>query len=247
MELAPALTPLACSPLVNMILGGLDATVNVFGLTIPLNTYNRVGVLLAAFDCVAFVLIYLFLLEPKNSNKDAAAAAAKSIQNDEPKQEHEGWKVVFQELASIIKLLLSIFANFVIMANYNLIETTFSPAASHGLGWVPVQISAVYSISSICMLICTIITMVLSKSYKIRDTIFILVEFTFWTVARLMMVCKEAQSVAYELGLFVLTIATMGSLFSCKLVISLVIYHNKTHQRSVSSWLLCFLVNCIDQ
>jgi len=177
---------LACAPLANMILGGLDVTVNVFGLTIPLNAYNGVGVLLAAFDCVAFVLMYLFLPEPKNSDEDAAAAA-KAIQDDEPKQENGGWKAVFREIASSIKLLLPIFALFVIMANYNLIETTFSPAASHGLGWGPVQISAVYSISSIGMFSCTIITMVLSKSYKIRDTTFILVGFTFWTIAGLMM------------------------------------------------------------
>jgi hypothetical protein len=65
--------------------------------------------------------------------------------------------------------------------NLSRIETAFPPAASHGLGWGPVQTSSVMGINAIFMFVLIMTVMVLSMR-KVSDTLLIVIGSCFWIV-----------------------------------------------------------------
>lgn len=181
---------LAIGPLFTTAVSKVDTEWNVLGSgwVIPLNPYNSVGFLLAFNDTIGAVMMYFFLPEPKRDTKresdsQQAAVAAAAIENASTNTK---WSDVIRELRSF-GLLLPLFTMYVINANYQLIETSFSPAASHGLGWGPVQTSSVLGFNSITIMICTAFSMFLTSKLKVTDATMIICGHACWFVAGTMM------------------------------------------------------------
>lgn len=181
---------MAWGPFLNSFLEDVDFTINLFGLTIPVNDINGVGILISLIQSINLFLIYFFLPEPPSKKREEETIMiekAKLIQ-DEPEQENAGWNAVIQELTTDIKLFLPLFTLFVVNANYQLIEISFPPATSHALGWGPSETSAVFGYNTILMGLVMFGAMKLSQQYNLSDTSMIIAGNTFWVIAGFMMV-----------------------------------------------------------
>lgn len=179
---------LAFGPFFNTLLSGLDTSIHLFGLTIPLNSYNGVGFLIGFFELIGLVLIYLFLPDPVNNiDKETSLQAETKLLLNEKVPEDRGWLAVFEALTSNVKLALPMIQRYVVSANYMLIETAFPPAVSHGLGWGPVQTSLAMGAQAIALIVMTAVTIVLSTRYKVPDSTMIVNGNIFWVISGIMM------------------------------------------------------------
>lgn len=77
------------------------------------------------------------------------------------------------------------FAGFVITANIMIIDSAFSPAVAHGLGWGPVEVSAAMAFISIVYTIMLAAVWGLTKIFA--DTTMVVLGFLVWFGAGLMM------------------------------------------------------------
>lgn len=175
---------LALGPFVNNLLTEIDTELTIpgTGIQIPVNAYNAVGLLLAAFEVVNLVLDYFFVIEPKNKHRGSVISRASMTAPTGAAGSEGGWGLVFKELGRF-SLLLPMITSFVASADYQLIEASFPPAAMHGLGWGPVQTSAVLGSNSLIMMFFTFVAMVLSSTYKVPDSHMIIGGLSLWVVA----------------------------------------------------------------
>ena len=178
---------LAVAPYVNAYLANVNTTIHLIGFQIPLNPYNSVGLLIAAFEVFGFVLVYFLLPEPSEQEEESTDSDT-SVMDDKPKRLDSGWKAVFHELTHDIKLFLPLFAFFAAQSNYQLIEVSFPPAVGHGLAWGPVEVSKTLAYSSMVMGVATVVATVLSTKFNVTDTTLIVSGNAFWAVGGIAMV-----------------------------------------------------------
>lgn len=176
---------LAVGPFFNSMISNVNTEWNVLGSgwILPLDALNAVGLLIATNDIIALVLMYLYVPEPPNKEKsESEAQTAGAAAADTTGSTDAAWSDVFKELKSF-RLLLPLITTYVVGANYQLIEASFSPAAMHGLGWGPVQTSAVLGGNTVTLVLFTFISLYLSTEVKVRDGTMIMVGFMLWFVA----------------------------------------------------------------
>lgn len=141
---------MAVGPGVNVVLASIDLHVGSFSLD-PLNS---VGLVLLVSNILALASIYFLLDDPPR---------------EEPTKTNNGsslWSLVTSMLcAEIVVPILCIFG---FNASFQLIETGFAPAASHALGWGPVEASAVLGCISIVIFAAMFLVLYLS-SRKVKD------------------------------------------------------------------------------
>ena len=112
-------------PFVNTLFGELRAELDVFGLTIPIDSKNGAGLLIASLDIISMILVYFFVTDPPSKKRAATESDGSST---EGLGGAAGWVAVFREFGSF-KLFMPAFATFVCAANWQIIETAFPPAA----------------------------------------------------------------------------------------------------------------------
>lgn len=142
---------MAAGPGVNVFLAKIDLTIGSFHLD-PLNS---VGLVLLVTNVLAMGSIYFLLDEPPQEE-------GKESQTEDSSQ----WSLVTSMFCA--ELLVPIFCIFGFNANFQLIETGFAPAASHALGWGPVEASAALGSMSIVIFAIMLLVFQLS-SLKVRD------------------------------------------------------------------------------
>ena len=186
---------LAFGAFLNLFLSSAEGTLELFGLaTIPIDPNNAVGLLMAAFDTIGFLLVYHFIAEPEKNTDDSAND--KFADNDR----WWGYGAVVRASMSDIRLFLPLLTYFVAALNYQSIETAVVPAAAHALGWGAVEISALLGFSSILLLCAAFVGMHLSATYNISDSTMIMVGNLLWAVAGLMMVRPRMRASARKLN-----------------------------------------------
>jgi len=188
---------LVFGPFINQFLEGINTSINVFGLTVPILEINAVGIFIACTQLISVILTYFFLPEVSTKKKDEDAALiekAKSLPDDEQqsKREDTGWASIFREFATDIKLLLPVFAVFVASSNFQLIENAFPPATAHALGWGPAETAEIFSYNTIVMMISMFSAMGLSQKYNLNDTSLIIGGNITWAISGILMVRLKA-------------------------------------------------------
>ncbi|CAJ1970146.1 unnamed protein product [Cylindrotheca closterium] len=143
-------------PGVNYFLDTIDG--HVFG--VPLDPLNAVGLLLAIGNFVTALTVYFFLPEPPEKEDKIKLPEAINAGSDSA----DFWKSCLS-----IGILLPTFILFVANSAFQLIETALPPAASHGLGWGPVETSGVLGATSIVIFGVMTLVMYLSAR-KVSDT-----------------------------------------------------------------------------
>merc|ERR1719382_773310 len=128
------------------------------------------------------LLTWFFVRDPPSKKEDYPDAAPKPVSSVEGEgaQEEGGWIEVLWAMTSY-KLFLPAFASFVLMANVVIVDSAFPPAVAHGLGWGPVQVSAVMGLNSLTYFFLTAAVMVLTVYFT--DTAIVLMGFLLWFVA----------------------------------------------------------------
>eukprot|EP00934_Nitzschia_sp_Nitz4_P006452 Nitzschia sp. Nitz4//scaffold41_size133979//106218//107941//NITZ4_003365-RA/size133979-snap-gene-0.133-mRNA-1//-1//CDS//3329551524//6442//frame0 len=163
---------MAGGPAVNLLLQKINTTWTFGGFSIGVDPLNSVGLLLAAGNMLAATAVYLFLEEPPEKDKKLVelAAAETGTQSNATI-----WKALLK-----MDILLPVYILLIINSAFQLIETGFPPVAADGLGWGPVETSAVLGSNSIVMFLCMACTVILSG--KIHDYIMVAMGTCGWLI-----------------------------------------------------------------
>jgi len=208
---------MAAGPLLNTIIGHIDTEWRLWGgrISLPINPHNSVGLVMAGIDFAMLVFLYFFLPEPApkptevTHDDDATNRNNTGTTNEEGRNTKLGWWDVFHAVPSYINLWLPIFCIICLNANYSLIETAFAPAAAHGLGWGPVQISEVLGASSVVLAITTGVSMVVATRYQVHNSTMIIIGKLCWFIGGILLYIlwtfpvSEQQSWRYIVPIFI--------------------------------------------
>jgi len=124
---------------------------------------NSVGLVLICINLFAMACIYFMLEEPKPYLEQQESFASEiSLQSTTPDR--------LDVLKALItpNILVPMLSNFASKMNFVIIETAFAPAASHALGWEPVQTSLVLALNSAIISVNLMIVFQLSAR-KVND------------------------------------------------------------------------------
>eukprot|EP00534_Pseudo-nitzschia_fraudulenta_P000844 CAMPEP_0201128538 /NCGR_PEP_ID=MMETSP0850-20130426/34016_1 /ASSEMBLY_ACC=CAM_ASM_000622 /TAXON_ID=183588 /ORGANISM="Pseudo-nitzschia fraudulenta, Strain WWA7" /LENGTH=520 /DNA_ID=CAMNT_0047397757 /DNA_START=116 /DNA_END=1678 /DNA_ORIENTATION=+ len=142
-------------PLSNMLVSKIDTEFRVFGLTIPVNPNNSIGLIIIAALLPLIPLFLIFFIEPPTKEKESNKRRESEIPNG--LNETKGiWYALTH-----FDILFPVFTMFVVVCNFMLIFTTISPVARN-MGWDSVQISKVTSYGAGILALGMVISMVLS-------------------------------------------------------------------------------------
>jgi len=148
-------------PALNIFLTGIDVT--MFHGHLKVDYMNAAGLVLILSNVLAIMAIAVFLDEPHCDH---------CIPHKDTN--------VKDELCSIVravchfKILLPMFAIFTMNANFQLVETSLAPAASHALGWTPVEVSFLMGGMSIVIFIMMAVVIFLSAK-GVKDIILMMI------------------------------------------------------------------------
>lgn len=161
-------------PGINYFLDTVDG--NLFG--IPVDPLNTVGLLLAVGNFLTALTVYFVLPEPPEK-EDVKLPEALGAAGASSTSSADFWMACLS-----IDILLPTFILFVANSCFQLIETALPPAASHGLGWGPVETSGVLGATSIVIFGVMALVMFLSAK-KVSDTKLVVVGNLFFLVGGL--------------------------------------------------------------
>lgn len=160
-------------PGINFFLAKVDSTF----LGVHLDPLNSVGLLLAVGNLLALLTVYFLLPEPPEKDN-----AKEKLQHTDPTpMDSSGGASMFWRACLSIDIILPAVILFVANSSFQLIETALPPAASHGLGWGPVETSGVLGATSIVIFGIMMLVMVLS-SKEVSDTSLVVVGNCFFAV-----------------------------------------------------------------
>lgn len=147
-------------PGLNIFLAKVDFT-TWFGLHI--DSMNSVGLVLIITNALALCSILVLLDEPQDDHSAP----------DEPENLSSLGPCTFLQAAFSLDILLPILAIFAFNASYQLIETGLAPAASHALGWTPIEVSFVMGAMSVVVFIMMAVVYSLSAR-KVKDNLILI-------------------------------------------------------------------------
>mmetsp|Transcript_24833 Transcript_24833/g.38272 ORF Transcript_24833/g.38272 Transcript_24833/m.38272 type:complete len:416 (+) Transcript_24833:323-1570(+) len=150
---------MASGPGANVLLSKIDFKVGSF----QVDSLNSVGLVLIGSNIFAMACIYFMLEEPKSVlDQQESSASEISLQSAAPDR--------LDVLKALItpNILVPMLSIFSLNLNFQIIETAFAPAASHALGWGPVQTSLVLGSNSVVIFINMMIVFQLSAR-KVND------------------------------------------------------------------------------
>jgi len=142
-------------PFVNMLVSEIDTEFQIFGLKIPVDPNNSIGLLMIGGEIVLVVLTLLFLQEPPEKEFQTK----RKSETTGAKTEAKG---VLYAL-SHFDIFFPVFIMFVSLANFSLIFTALSPVARN-MGWNPVQISEITAYGATVMAFGMVISMFVSMN-----------------------------------------------------------------------------------
>jgi MFS family permease len=127
---------MAIGPALNILVSDVDVPItDNWGL----DSLNSVGIVLIVANLISAIAIYVLLEEPKD---DQSAEKKDSIPDDaDSSVPTSSTSDIFRSLLSV-DILVPMLCIFSFNANFQLIETGFTPAANDALGWGPVESSA---------------------------------------------------------------------------------------------------------
>jgi len=171
-------------PITTTLVAQINTEVTIFGTTVPLNSYNSIGLIMVLGEIIIATLMLLFLCDPpqhilqahapNNESKKISAASKDSNSNSNQKGI---WYAIGH-----FNIIFPIFIMFCVMSSFNL-QKAFAPVAKN-IGWQPVQISEVTSIGAALMALGMLLSGVLSMQ-GVTDTVMISTGFTLFFLSGL--------------------------------------------------------------
>ena len=149
---------MASGPGVNVFLAGMNFKIGNF----QVDPLNSVGLVLVVMNLTAILAIYFLLEEPEPSSGKTADTGGKNA----VAEKNDPWLLIKVLLRPDI--FVYIFSIISFNANFQLIETAFTPAAKDALGWGPVQTSGVLGSVSI-LIFCSMIIVFQLSARKVPD------------------------------------------------------------------------------
>lgn len=168
-------------PITTTLVAEINTEITIFGTTIPVNSYNSIGLIMVLGEIIIATLMLLFLRDPpqqtqahspNNESKKISAASNDSNSNK---------KGICYAIGHF-NIIFPIFIMFCVMSSFNL-QKAFSPVAKN-IGWHPVQISEVTSIGAALMALSMFLSGALSM-YGVTDTVMIASGFTLFFISGL--------------------------------------------------------------
>lgn len=153
------LGPIAC-----ILVSEVDTEFNIFGLRIPVDPNNSVGLVMLAGEVILVILTLLVFQDPPEKENPKKR---KSEVSSASKAEVKG---VLHAL-SYFDISFPVFTMFAIFGSLQLLFTGMSPVARN-IGWNPVEISEVTAYGSAIMAVSMVVSMFVSMS-NVSDTIMI--------------------------------------------------------------------------
>jgi MFS transporter, ceroid-lipofuscinosis neuronal protein 7 len=142
---------MAAAPALNVFLSKVRG--RLFSLRItPLNS---IGLVLFVANVLSFLVIYCLLEEPPEHPPNDSHSAANA---SEFGRSWKFWKSVFS-----IDIMVPIACILCLNANFQLLETGLAPASSHALHWGPVEISTLFGLNAIWILLVILLSFWLSS------------------------------------------------------------------------------------
>jgi len=169
-------------PLTNILVSDIDKEFQIFGLTVPVDPNNSIGLLMVGGEIFLVVIMLLFLQEPPDKKVN------KKGKSEESSTKTESKGILYA--LSHFNIFFPIFTMFVIMCSFQLLGVAFSPIARN-MGYNPVEISEVFAVGSAVLAIGMVLSMVVSMS-NVSDTVMVsfgignffiscLLMYMFWT------------------------------------------------------------------
>jgi len=135
-------------PLTNLLVSEIHTEFHLFGVTIPVNPYNSVGILMVVSEIILLILVLIFLVEPPEKEEDDELKKDKKEEEEEKNDTNESKKGVLFGLTHF-DIWFPIFSMFCMIVNYSIFITAFAPVGKHAMQWDAVQISNLSAIQSI--------------------------------------------------------------------------------------------------
>lgn len=159
------------APGLNVFLKGVDATVTWGSMEIVLTPFNSVGLFLFLGNLLAMLGIYFFLEEPEKQEDDyhgeEDVAKTDGLENGSGTSKKETvWDALF-----CTEVFVPLLSSFTLNCNFQLMDTGLAPAASHVLGWGPVNISALFGGTSLLILVFILLVFQLSSRGVSNETL----------------------------------------------------------------------------
>jgi hypothetical protein len=129
-----------------------------------------VGLLLAVGNLITSLTVVFLLPEPSEEKQKIPSI-----------DYNNGHSISYWNEIFSIEILLPMFILFVSNSAFQLIETALPPAASHGLGWGPVETSGVLGATSFVIFFCMILVVYLSTN-DVSDTLLVVIGNLFFAI-----------------------------------------------------------------
>lgn len=130
-------------PLLNLFVVKIDSSISIFNYTIPLNSRNSVGLILAVGELFLFIVTQLFLQEPPPKKEKPL-----TVDNNESANQVGGWKDILAAVTHF-DLVFPAFIMFTLICNFTLYQVALPPVGADLFGWTPLEISYLMSVQSI--------------------------------------------------------------------------------------------------
>jgi len=159
-------------PLTNYLVSEVNTEFEIFGVTIPVDSNNSIGLLMVGGMLILSIMTLVFLEEPPT--KEEELEKKHEAEHPNIQQEQKG---VWYALTHF-NIFFPVFTMFTLMANYCLVGTALPPAARN-MGWDPVEISEVSAYGSGVLALGMVISTIVSTR-NVSD--FVMMSFGFGTM-----------------------------------------------------------------
>ena len=170
-------------PITTTLVAQINTEVTLFGTTVPVNSYNSIGLIMVLGEIIIATLMLLFLCDPPQHiqahapNTESKKVSAASKDSNSNSNQKGIWYAIGH-----FNIIFPIFIMFCVMSSFNL-QKAFAPVAKN-IGWQPVQISEVTSIGAALMALGMLLSGGLSMQ-GVTDTVMISTGFTLFFLSGL--------------------------------------------------------------
>jgi len=187
-------------PMTNLLVSEIDTEFQIFGLKVPIDPNNSIGLLMVGGEIILIVITLIFLQEPPDRKVNKKGKSDESG----PKTESKG----FLYTLGHFNLFFPIFTMFVINCVFSLYGTAFSPVA-RDMGWSPVKISKVSAFASIAMMSAMVLALGVSMA-NVPDVVMLSFGIGSFSISGLLIYMFWTEGVGYgpfTLPLFIMMLA----------------------------------------
>jgi len=133
-------------PLSNLLVSEIDTEFDIFGIRVPVNPNNSIGLMMVVGEVILVIITLLFFQDPPEKKEDKTTSVDTATTVDTPKSEAKG----FWYAIGHFDIFFPIFTMFCVFSCFQLTGIALSPVAKN-VGWDTVKISEVSSLGSVTM------------------------------------------------------------------------------------------------